>query len=480
MKTFLTFNFILLTFNLFAQWQPDVRLTNNPFTSYTSYNTWCIAASGNVVHVVWWDARNGNDEIYYKRSADGGVSWGADTRLTNNSAGSYSPSVAISGTFVHVVWFDLRDGNYELYYKRSTDAGISWEPDRQLTNDPAFSVIPSVSASGTVVHVVWRDTRDGANGEIYYKRATASGLFWGADTRLTYNSAVSTAPSGTVSGSNVHVAWADNRDGNYEIYYKRSTDGGVSWGADTRLTNNPLVSSGSSISVSGSMVHVVWHDQRNGVNGEIYYKRSTDAGISWGADTRLTNNIAESNNPSVAVSALFVHVVWWDTRDSGNYEIYYKRSTDGGVIWGSDTRLTNAPSISEDPSVCLSGSVVHLVWTDERDGNFEIYYKRDPTGNPVGIIPISTEIPNQFSLSQNYPNPFNPTTVIRFQVSSYRFVKLNVYDILGREVATLVNEKLQPGTYEVVWDAGNFASGVYYYTLTTEYFNQTKRMVLIK
>ena len=75
-----------------------------------------------------------------------------------------------------------------------------------------------------------------------------------------------------------------------------------------------------------------------------------------------------------------MHVVWYDNRD-GNNEIYYKRSTDAGINWGADTRLTNNTAYSEYPSVAVSGSVVHVVWNDYRDGNSEIYYKRNPTGN---------------------------------------------------------------------------------------------------
>ena len=102
-----------------AQWQPDVRLTNDVASSYTSANNaWCIASSGNVIHVVWTDDRDGNREIYYKRSTDAGVNWEADTRLTNDTSKSWIPSVAVSGSVVHVVWNDNRDGNYEIYYKR--------------------------------------------------------------------------------------------------------------------------------------------------------------------------------------------------------------------------------------------------------------------------------------------------------------------------------------------------------------------------
>jgi hypothetical protein len=489
-KIYIFYLFLFLVFiynNLFAQWQPDVRLTNNSASSYTSLNNaWCIASSGNILHVIWYDNRDGNWEIYYKRSTDAGASWGADTRLTNNSAISEFPSITVSGSNLHVVWVDYRDGNDEIYYKRSTDGGVSWGADTRLTNNSANSRILSVSVFGQVVHVVWCDGRDG-NFEIYYKRSTDGGVSWGADTRLTNNSADSYNPSVSVSGQVVHVVWYDERDGNWEIYYKRSTDAGVSWGADTRLTNNSANSYYPSVSVSGQVVHVLWSDNRDG-NYEIYYRRSKDGGESWETDTRLTNNSANSYYPSVSVSGQVVHVVWHDNRD-GNYEIYYKRSTDGGVNWGADTRLTNNSANSYYPSVSVSGSAVHVVWNDYRDGNYEIYYKRDTTGNPVGIININSEIPKEFSLGQNYPNPFNPTTKIKFEIrppltpllsKEGTGVVLQIYDVLGCEVATLVNEELKPGSYEVDFDGSNYTSGVYYYTLQTQQFKQSKRMVLLR
>jgi len=461
-----------------AQWLPDVRLTTDPAISNTSNNNaWCVAASGNDVHAVWNDNRDGNNEIYYKRSTDGGVSWETDTRLTNNSAYSYIPSISVSGSVVHVVWLDLRDGNWEIYYNRSTDAGISWGADTRLTNHFADSYTPSISVSGSVLHVVWYDNRDN-NYEIYYKRSTDGGVSWGADTRLTDNSADSYISSISVSGSVVHVVWADSRDGNFEIYCKRSTDGGITWGADTRLTNNPAYSYYSSVSLSGSVVHVVWLDNRDG-DWEMYYKRSTDGGVSWEADTRLTNNPAASSYPSVSVSGSVVHVVWQDNRD-GNNEIYYKRSTDGGTSWGVDLRLTSNSAASLYPSVSVSGSVVHVLWQDERDGNWEIYYKRDPTGSVTGIETIDLEIPQQFTLSQNYPNPFNPNTNFSFTIPQSSIVNLTVYDLLGREVALLVNEEKTPGTYTVPWNASGMASGGYVYRIIAGEFVQSRRMILAR
>jgi len=110
----------------------------------------------------------------------------------------------------------------------------------------------------------------------------------------------------------------------------------------------------------------------------------------------------------------------------------------------------------------------------------------------IGVKNISNEIPSSYKLYQNYPNPFNPTTYIGFRIADFGFVKLTVYDVLGSEITTLVNEKLAPGAYEVSWDGSNYPpgggqvpSGVYFYQLTVSseqlvFYTNTKKLVLIK
>jgi photosystem II stability/assembly factor-like uncharacterized protein len=105
---------------------------------------------------------------------------------------------------------------------------------------------------------------------------------------------------------------------------------------------------------------------------------------------------------------------------------------------------------------------------------------RRPLSEIIGIQNISTEIPAKYSLGQNYPNPFNPRTVIRCQLPVVSNVLLKVYDVMGREVQTLVNERLQPGTYETSFDGSMLNSGVYFYKLKTDGFTETKKMLLIK
>jgi hypothetical protein len=99
---------------------------------------------------------------------------------------------------------------------------------------------------------------------------------------------------------------------------------------------------------------------------------------------------------------------------------------------------------------------------------------------PVTSVESVKETPAEFSLQQNFPNPFNPTTTIRFKIQGSVRVALSVFDVLGRHVATLVNETKPPGTYTVTFNADNLAGGVYYYRLSAGTFTQTKQMVLLR
>jgi len=98
----------------------------------------------------------------------------------------------------------------------------------------------------------------------------------------------------------------------------------------------------------------------------------------------------------------------------------------------------------------------------------------------LGKNSLNIEIPNKYELYQNFPNPFNPSTTINFGVPNSSFVSLKIYDLLGREVATLVKEKLSPGKYSIDFDGTNFASGVYFYKIIAGEFEQVRKMVLMK
>jgi hypothetical protein len=281
------------------------------------------------------------------------------------------------------------------------------------------------------------------------------------------------------SGQIVHVVWSDGRDGNYEIYYKRSSDRGVNWGSDTRMTLDVNYSSLPQVAVSGSIVHLFWQDNRDG-QYEIFYKHSTDEGLSWSSDIILTDDTFNSYVPTIAVSGSVIHLVWMDERD-GNREIYHKRSTDDGTTWSNDERLTTTPENFEGQSVTLFDQTVYIVWTDYRDNSDgEIYFKRNPTGEPTDVEITDANVPSDFYLFQNYPNPFNPVTNIEFQVAYPEFISLKIYDVLGNEIASLVSQNLSAGSYKTKWNAGDLASGIYICRLGAGLFSQSRKLLLMK
>jgi hypothetical protein len=98
----------------------------------------------------------------------------------------------------------------------------------------------------------------------------------------------------------------------------------------------------------------------------------------------------------------------------------------------------------------------------------------------TGIGNNGNNAPVEYKLYQNYPNPFNPSTKIKFDVTKQENVKVVVYDALGKEISVLANDKMNPGSYELNWNASDNASGVYFYKLITESYSETKKMLLVK
>ena len=154
---------------------------------------------------------------------------------------------------------------------------------------------------------------------------------------------------------------------------------------------------------------------------------------------------------------------------------YYK-TTDGGNNWSQYYFLSGQEFNSIDFVNSETGWIVGKNSSIMKTVNGGVLVKK-----------IENSLPSDFELGQNYPNPFNAVTSIKFKVTSVghpdlsgRTVTIKVFDLLGREIKTLVNEKLNPGTYEVRFDAGNLPSGIYFYKMETEKFSQTKKLILLK
>jgi BNR repeat-like domain len=359
-----------------AQWEPAQRLSWNSGDS--QYPIIAVDSLGGL-HVVWQDSTPGNNEVYYKRSTDGGASWTTGKRLTWTSTYSHRPVIGVdSSGGLHVFWADDPAGNSEIYCRKSTDGGDTWTASQRLTWTAGYSFVPAMAVdSSHHLHVVWSDGTPG-NQEIYHKKSTDGGATWTTGQRITWNAGSSINPKiGADSSGNLYVVWQDNTPGSWEVYYAKSTNRGATWTASQRLTWSSGTSGYPIIGIDSSgRLHVVWQGSVSG-NVEAFYRKSTDGGASWTTSRRLSLTSGASVSPVVAVdSSDNLHLVWSDDTP-GNAEIYYKKSTDAGATWTANRRLSWTSGYSWEPSLAIDTSGnVHVAWYDNTPGNWEIYYKK--------------------------------------------------------------------------------------------------------
>jgi len=366
----------LLVFSQVAQ-APFVLNPRITWTSGTSQNPDIAVAPSGPVHVVWQDDTPGNYEIFYKKSTDSGGTWTASKRLTYTANESWAPALAVdSSGYLFMVWHEYMLGQSEIYFKKSTNGGDNWTTNKRLTWNAGWSLGPEIAVdSSGYLHLVWCDSSPG-NYEVFYMKSTDGGANWGKSKRLSWNAGWSLNARIAVSGlNNLYVVWSDPTPGNNEIYYTRSMDGGAAWTTGKRLTWNAGLSYAPDIAVdlSGNP-HVVWYDNTPG-NQELYYMRSADGGASWSTSKRLTWNASASWNPAIAIESSGRIDVVWEDNAPGNYEIFFKCSVDGGATWSSNLRFSRTPGESAFPDVDVDSSGrIYVVWHDNTPGNNEIYY----------------------------------------------------------------------------------------------------------
>lgn len=438
----------------------QTRLSSGLSDSQLSYNFARSVAAGDAgdVHAVWFDSG-----VHYRRSLDDGRTWLAPLSLsTSTGVRSEHAAIAVHGRAVYVVWHELRGGPAQvvpqIVFRRSLDRGATWEQEQRLTDPAIHSAHPSIAASANRVHVTWFDGRHGDRlSEIYTRHSRDAGMSWQPDQRISESHAPSWVSTVETDGLGVYIGWVDYLDGNEEEYLRRSVDGGETWLSVVRMTDDFADSWAPSIALAGSTVHFAWFDRRDaGVTDvdielkinealtlvglpatappardpanyylnafaermvmkkqqlmaalphwvasggdpkkveailrqyheleqawsegwEIYYKRSTDGGESFSSDRRLTFAPRPSQRPSLAARAQEVVIAWFDSRNHGS-DIYLKSSPDGGTTWTEDLRVTTSGT-AVLPSIARSATALHLVWRDSRSGIDQIHYSRIP------------------------------------------------------------------------------------------------------
>jgi len=347
------------------------------------------------IYVTWMDDRNGNDDIYFARSLDGGSSFQTNVRVDDTGVGTSNqryPAMAVNSSGeIYIAWWDRREGaDSDLYFARSLDEGVSFGTNIRLDDTGSGtssqgSVDLAVGNDGTI-YAAWLDNRNG-NQHIWTANSTNEGQSFGTN-RVIYALGSQAEPSIAMSDDGIiYVVWQDATSGNNDIVLSKSTNRGYTFtvpirvddtGSGTTEQSAPKVA----VATNGD-VYVAWYDYRNG-NYDIYFAKSIDDGASFGANVRVDDtgsNLFAQMGPSIAVHGNGnIYVAWYDARNGAtNWDIYYAVSTNGGASFGTNIRVDDSAVSSSQtwPDIKVDSiGDVYVVWQDNRNGNYDIYFSR--------------------------------------------------------------------------------------------------------
>jgi hypothetical protein len=282
------------------------------------------------------------------------------------------------------------------------------------------------------------------------------------------------APSIAVSGNILHLIWgrvSNPSNWHRRVLYLRSTNNGAAWEPERYITSDTISQSQPTIAAAGNFVYAIWMDQRTD-SIQLYYRSSPDNGVNWQTEKCLTNNIISADYQTIAAIGRNVHVAWRDYRYYNQWHIGYRRSTDNGQTWQPDTFFYDAFH-QESPSIAVAGTKVHLIWIDNRAGNWEIYYKRNPTGSGIEEENQQPLLPDRFLL-EIYPNPAKTYFTIRLpQIVDPTQIK--IFDVSGKMV-----KEVRCKTQESRITLDGIKSGIYFISLQSQLNTIIQRIVVVK
>ena len=380
-----------------------------------------------------YDIQFFNSNTGYAAGANTDTTQGVFLKTTDggNTWVSQSVSMGVSCIFFTDANTGFIGGRKSDFVMRTSNGGVNWV-QQQI---PQGFVIPSTA------------------NDIYFRNSNTGFI-------ATINAMYST----TNSGTNWSVASSLNQP-YFEYFYFSNPNTGFLMGAECIKTTNGGAN-WNQISYASFSYEMSGYDDNNLMivaTGTAYFI-STSGGMDWGEDP------------------LFIKGAWKDT--SFNSCKFF--GPHNAIIIGGGGKIYKTTSSIVSWTIQPSGvgsTLYRLNFINSNTGwiaGANGVILKTTTGGTVGFTQISTELPEKYLLKQNHPNPFNPATKISFSIPEFSFVNLTVHDVNGREAASLLNEKMNAGNYEVNFDAAHLPGGIYFYKLQTEEFSETKKMILIK
>jgi hypothetical protein len=539
LKTFLsnTSLFIIISFYLgsyFGQhgvgsnWQNEVLLpihnvSVNPKQRGVLYNNMIVTSGGRIIISTSELNRSNINQIYghyLTYSDDGGNTWSSPIRFTpiDMVIGGSSLKLAIDkNDNIFALWNSFNP-NGIFISKLDTNLNVVTDSVRVSSKMAYgnFATHMTIDRKGRI-HVMWHEgsTNSTNIAESYYTRSTNGGINWSTTVPIStidgHHSAFPHAQFDT-AGDTLAIAWRDSVGGTnkWDVYIVYSINGGSSWTSPIpSITTSDSDWDPDLIIDNFNRIHLFYtkYPTSNPFWGaRNYYQYTDNLGVVWNLPISPSSGIFSGNYRSQLIEGTrydekrnILYVTWKDERDfnttNGNVQgdIMLAYSTDRGLNWMSPEFITdrNDSTIGFKAGAILANgeyAVNYEVMSEDDINNpntsVRVYFRKRaliPTSNDDKLFQL-----DQFYLFQNYPNPFNPSTKISWQSPVGSWQTLKVYDILGNEVATLVNEFREAGRYEIEFNTVetrrgvSLPSGVYFYQLKVGDYIQTNKMILAR
>jgi len=296
----------------------------------------------------------------------------------------------VAGTDLGVLWSDTRDGNREIYFRLVDRDGTPKTAELRVTTTPATSFNPVLGGSGAAFGAAWGESLGGNSFQTQFQSLSLSGTPVGlVKNHVVVSSAFVPGRSLRWTGASYASAWQSNTAGTDDIYFNRYTADGDPFGADITVSNDPGAQAFPSVTPTPSGYGIAWADDRDG-QLEIYFAALDGQGQKFGADVRLTNAAGASFAPTIEWNGSEFGVNWWDNR-SGTSEEYFARFDAGGAPIGPEIQL-NPGMYGQAGQMKWTGSEFGFVWADYRNNLMEPYFTRlDADGVKLGDdVRIST------------------------------------------------------------------------------------------
>ncbi|TNE86863.1 MAG: exo-alpha-sialidase [Deltaproteobacteria bacterium] len=341
-----------------------------------------FCASGDTLAVAWVDDRSGTLDVWVNASSDGGATWLAEPVSPSNSSGdAHDPSLACNGTDVYLAWEDTRGselGDDGVWFARSSNSGASWGQPVALTADADTehdANSPHIAADGPNVLLAWA-ANPGGGYDIYAAASQDGGVSFGSPTRVesdTAGASYSARPKAAIVDAASYVLWEDRRTGIMTIRAAKSTDDGVSFGADVAVSND---ASGDALNVDvatdGDATWLTWHQGPIGDRLDVFASWAVTSDSSFSTPMRISGgDVGERDDlrPRVAADGGAVQFAWY-SESGGGYHVFVRGTADGATF-SEPFRVDNAEDAarSERPAIGAGGGAFVVGWEDDRDSS---------------------------------------------------------------------------------------------------------------